>query len=237
MKIPVVFATLGVAAVILGLLLALPLFNWNLNHPVDRFPGGRAYITVDPIYAYFKINPFNQDTAGLWRSNSNLSQTKESLVSYLLIMNITSHSNATVYMDRYDVYAAEYIRTNNTRTEISQTITSQFIGLSRITDGPDDRLQKVYPSATRWEPNQSQLVTFSGVIEVNDITALQNGTFYIGCRVNGTPIDGVPSYGAGSKQITMTKVGSNEFLYNNLLGPNQVLGFAFEGHIAYVDAG
>jgi hypothetical protein len=214
--------------------LALPLFNSNLHHPANSYPGGRAYITLDPVYAHFVLDPFSQDNAGLWRNTSDPSQAKERLVNYLLVFNVTSYCNVTVYMDKFEVYAAQHADTTNTRMEIAQSIQGRFLECSRITNGPGDRLNKVYPTSTRWEPYESKLVAFSGTIEVRNVTTLQTGTFYLGGEVNGTPIDGVPSLGAGSKQIQTTHIG-NEFFYNSLLGPNQILRFGWSGQIAYVD--
>ena len=220
--------------VVSGSFCGLAFFNSNLHHPENRYPGGRAYITVDPVYAHFTLDPFSQDTAGLWRNNSDPSQAKERLVNYLLVFNVTSYCNATVYMDTFDVYAAQHADTTNTRMETSQSIQGMFLECNRITDGPTDRLHKAYPTSTRWEPYESGLVAFSGTIEVRNVTTLQTGIFYMGGEVNGTPIDGVPSIGAGSKQIQTTKIG-NEFFYNNLLGSNQILRFTWNGQIAYVD--
>jgi hypothetical protein len=229
----VVFAALGIAVVLLGLFLALPFIKPNLDKPADRFPGGRAYITADTVYAYFTLNPYGQDTADLSGKSSTINPHEA--VNYLIILNVTSYCDAVVYMEHFDVYAAENASTTNTRTEISQTVSMPIIYCSRVTDGTEDRLHTVYPTATRWEPYESRLVAFSGTTESYNTTALKTGSFYIASRIDGTPIDGFSSKGADSKQVTVTKIGTDEYRYNTLLGPNQALRFDWQGQIAYVD--
>lgn len=73
-----------------------------------------------------------------------------------------------------------------------------------------------------------------GIEEVRNTSWLQTGTFFMGGHVYGTPIEGVSSQGTGSKLVHMSVFG-NEFVYNDLLGPNQVLRFGWGGQIAYVD--
>jgi hypothetical protein len=233
-KTKIVFAALGIAALLLGLFLALPLFNSNLDKPVDQFPGGRAYITVDPVYAYFTLNPYGQDTASLPRTSGPII-AQQTIVNYLIILNVTSYSDAVVYMEHFKVYVAENASTTNTRMEVSQAVFSSIMSCTRVTDGTDDRLHTVYPTATRWEPYESRLVAFSGTTEAYNTTAIKTGSFYIASRVEGTPIDGLWSQGAGSKLITVTKTGNDGYRYNDLLGPGQALRFDYDGQIAYVD--
>lgn len=236
MKSAVVFAALGVAVVLLGLFLALPLIDSNLDkqdNPADRFPGGEAYITADPVYAYLTLNPYGQDTADLSGENSDIHPHQ--VLNYLVILNVTSYCDAVVYMEHFDMYVAENATTTNTRTGISQTVSMPIIYCSRVTDGTEDRLHTVYPTATRWEPNESRLVAFSGTTESYNTTALKNGSVYIASRIDGTPIDGVSSRGADSKQVTLAKISDSEYRYNILLGSNQALRFDWQGQIAYVD--
>jgi hypothetical protein len=229
----VVFAALGVAVVLFGLFLALPLINSNLDKPADPFPGGRADITADPVYAFFTLNPYGQDTADLSGENSDIHPHQ--VLNYLVILNVTSYCDAVVYMEHFDMYVAENASTTKMGTGISQTVTSPIIYCSRVTDGTEDRLHTVYPTATRWEPYESRLVAFSGTTESYNTTALKTGSVYIASRVEGTPIDGVSSKGADSRQVTITKISDSEFRYNTLLGPNQALRFDWQGQIAYVD--
>jgi hypothetical protein len=232
LKTSIVIAAIGVVALLLGLVLALPLFTANLNHPALTYPGGRAYIGLDVVYAYFKLEPFSQNIPGLWRNISD--PNPDSLTNYLIIMNVTNYSNKTVYMDSFEVAAANNMSSVNTPTEISQGIFGTFLESSRQTNGADDRLHQVYPTATRWEPYESRLVAFSGIQEISNASLLQTGTFYMGGHVYGTPIAGISSQGAGSKLVHMSVLG-NEFVYNDLLGPNQELRFMWDGQIAYVD--
>ena len=232
MKTSIVIAVIGVVALLLGLFFALPLFTANLNPPALKYPGGRAYIGLDVAYAYFKLEPFNQNIPGLWHNSSDPNQ--DSLTNYLIIMNITNYSNKIVYMDSFEVAAANNMSSINTPTEISQSIFGTFLECSRQTSGADDRLHQVYPTATRWEPYESRLVAFSGIQEISNTSLLQKGTFYMGGHVYGTPIDGISSQGAGSKLVRMSVLG-NEFVYNALFGPNQELRFTWDGQIVYVD--
>lgn len=234
MKKTVIIAAIGLAALLLGLFFASPLFLANLNHPAPKYPGGRAYIGLDVVYAYFKLEPFNQNIPGLWRNLSDPSQVRESLTSYLIVLNITSYSNHVVYMESFEATAAKYMSSVNNKSYISQETIEPFLTSNRLTNGENDRLHQVYPTATRWAPYESRLVAFSGIEEVRNTSVLQTGAFYIGGHVYGTPIDGISSQGAGSKLVHMSVLG-NEFLYNDLLGPNQVLRFTWNGQIAYVD--
>jgi hypothetical protein len=234
LKTSIVIAVIGVVALLLGLFLALPLFTANLNHPALKYPGGRAYIGLDVVYAYFKLEPFNQNIPGLWRNTSDPAQVSESLTSYVIIMNVTNYSNSTVYMESFEATAAKYMSSVSNKSYISQEIREPFLTSTLLTNGVNDRINQVFPTATIWEPYESRLVAFSGVEEVTNTSLLQTGTFYMGGHVDGTPIDGLSSQGVGSKLVRMSALG-NEFLYNILVGPNQVLRFTWDGQIAYVD--
>ncbi len=234
MKTKIVIVVIGIVALLLGLFLALPLFTANLNHPALTYPGGRAYIGLDVVYAYFKLEPFNQNIPGLWRDTSDPTQVSESLTSYLIIMNVTNYSNSTVYMESFEATAAKYMSSVSNKSYISQEIIEPFLTSTQLTNGENDRLHQVFPTATRWEPYESRMVAFSGIEEVTNTSLLQTGTFYMGGHVYETPIDGLSSQGVGSKLVRMSALG-NEFLYNILVGPNQVLRFTWDGQIAYVD--
>lgn len=158
MKKTVIVGAIGLAALLLGLFLALPLFSTNLNHPALKYPGGVAYISLDVLYAYFKLDSFNQYIPGLWRNTSDSSQIKESLVNYLIVLNITSYSNHVVYMERFETSAAKYMSSVNNKSCISFEASEMFFSSARLTDGENDRLHQVYPTATRWEPYESRLV-------------------------------------------------------------------------------
>jgi hypothetical protein len=236
MKPIIKLAAIGVGALLLGLFLAYPLFPSNI-HPADKFPGGHAYITVDPVYAYFALAPFNNSVPGFWQNlqfSPQHTTLSPGLASYLIILNITSYCKAPLYMESLRVDADKYIQTTNNFSVVSWWSGAGFLSVTRTTNGVDDRLHQVYPTATRWEPNESRLVAFSGITEISNTTLLKTGNFYIGGSVDGTPIDGTHSLGVGSKQVQLV-INGNEFLYNNLLGPNQVLRFDWDGQIAYVD--
>ncbi len=235
MRTIIKLAAIGAGALLLGLFLAYPLFSSNL-HPAEKFPGGRAYITVDPVYAYFALAPFNNSVPGFWQNLQFQPHTalSPSIASYLLILNITSYCKAPLYMEDFRVEADQYIRTASNFSFVGWESGAGFLSVTRTTNGDNDRLHQVSPTSTRWEPNESRLVAFSGITEISNTTLLKTGNFYIGGLVEGTPIDGVLSSGAGSKQVHMV-IDGNEFLYNNLLGSNQVLRFTWDGQIAYVD--
>jgi hypothetical protein len=239
MRTIIKLVVIAIGALLLGLIFAYPLFASNVN-PI-KYPGGRAYITVDPVYAYFAFAPFNNSISGFWQglnfsSAPNTINSPHGIISYLIILNVTSYCNATVYMESFRVDVSPYIKTWNNSTMVGSEELGNILSVTRVTNGLADLADKVYPAATRWEPNESRLVAFSGITEISNTSQLKTGNFYLGGWAEGTPIDGISSEGVGSTQMHMTIFG-NELLYNKLLGPNQVLRFDWDGQIAYVDEG
>lgn len=236
MKTSSKFVAICIGALLLGIVLAYPLFYTNLNYAPQKNSIGRVTLGVDVVYAYFALEP-NQTDSGFWQSY-NGPDTGEGIINYLIILNVTNYSNETVYMDQYDVVAAQSYHSYNNQTMAGSDIVYPFLEVSEETTGEYDRLNQVSPAPTRWEPWESRLVALSGIEEITNTTLLRAGSFYIGGEAEGAPINGVPSqaYGVGSKLIT-TMISGNEFTYNDLLSGNQVLLFDWNGQIAYVGDG
>ncbi|MGA2385490.1 MAG: hypothetical protein ABSG33_03035 [Candidatus Bathyarchaeia archaeon] len=235
MKTSTRLVAIGIGALLIGVLLAYPLLTTNLNYAPPKNSIGRVRIGVDVVYAYFALDP-NQTDTGFWQSYGL--NAEAGIVNYLIILNVTNYSNETVYMDHFDVDAAESYYSVNNQTTVISDIRSPFLECSRETTGEYDRLHQVAPAATRWESGESRLVAFSGTDEITNTTLLRTGSFYIGGEAEGAPINGVASqaYGVGSKLIETT-ISGNEFIYNNLLFGNEILHFEYDGQIAYVGEG
>ena len=235
MKTSSKLVAIGVAALLVGIFLAYPLFVSDLNYAPPTNSIGRVRIGIDVVYAYFALEPNQTDTV-FWQSY-NESEAEAGIVNYLIILNVTNYSNETVYMDSFDIEAAQSYNSWNNQTTVGYAVQYPFLECSRETTGEYlNTSTRLAP--TRWEPWEDRLVAFSGITEITNTTLLRTGSFYIGSTAEGTPINGVPSqaYGAGSKLITTT-ISGNEYVYNDLLSGNHVLRFEWNGQIAYVDEG
>jgi hypothetical protein len=194
----------GVLALLLGLTSSMPLLLSYLT------PATKIELTIDVEYAYFGVQGFNQNITGLWRNASDPQEADRHIVSYLMVLNITNHSDKLAYMEEFEAAAAPIIDSTGMQNAVVY----------------DVRTIKWFPGWDQyWSPNQSRLISLSGIVEVHEISylALTSGTLYLYGHVEARP-SGEKSVSTVSsvKQVQLQAYGK-EFLYNVLLSGNQML--------------
>ena len=202
----------GVLALILGLAFSVPLLVSNLK------PRTSIELIVDVKYAYFGDQLFGQNISGLWRNTSNLQDGYiyygQHLISYIIVLNVTNHSDKLAYVDELEAAAAPEIIVGNSSTEIANAIVD------------DVRTIKFFPGwDPSWEPDESRLVALTGTVSVyeNAYQSLVSGTLYLYGRVEAMAYgSGTYSVGFGLKQVQLQEYG-REFLYNALISGSQLL--------------
>lgn len=209
---------LCIVALVGGLVFSVPLLQSNLNiSPSITFE--RPFITFNVAYAYFSLTSYSQNITGLSRT---------SLVDYIMVVNITNHSNITVDIAGVAVYAAENISTVNTETEFSQSSNGQFLTQDIGFDPyATDFSTKALPYLG---PQQSKLIGLSGTSDLDNSTILQSGVFYMGGKLEGSVSEWHFTWG-GSEQVHVKNFGK-EYLYNNLISGNQALHI--QGNYVYI---
>jgi hypothetical protein len=199
----------GILALSLGLAFSIPLLLSNLK------PRTSIDLIVDVKYAYFGDQGFSQNISGLWRNASKPQDIEEHLISYVIVLNITNHSDKVAYVDEFEAAAApEILAESGTVTVISDAVVY------------DVRTIKYFPGWDQsWVPNQSRLVALTGTVGVFQTIydSLINGTLYLYGRVQAMAYgSGTYSEASGFKQVQLQEYG-REFLYNALISGNQLL--------------
>ena len=218
MKPRVQLAVVGIAALLLGLAIAYPLFTSNVKTP-QKYLNRRAYLGVDVVYAYFSTQPVSQNITGLWHNSSDPA-SGYTAGSFFVVLNITNYSNVSVVVSKINIIGAQQISIINTPDEFSESVTGDFIFEYHQTYS--EQVNVGAGDDVTWQPSESRLIGLSGVNEISNRTLLQTGTFYLGGTVVGTPIDGPSSESGGAKLVHMENFGS-EYLYNDLVQGNKTL--------------
>ena len=218
MRPRVQLAVVGIVALLLGLAIAYPLYNSNVE-TTPKYPNGKAYLGLDVVYAYFSTQPVSQNITGLWRNSNDPTSVYSTTGSFFIVLNVTNYSNVSVFISKFEISAAQQMGTTNTPNEFGQSVTYPFFEYQQTLSDKQDFSPG---DESTWKPYQSRLIGLSGVTEISNRTLLQTGTFYLGGRVEGTVIDGLPSLGGGSKLVHMENFGY-EYLYNDLVKGNETL--------------
>jgi len=199
----------GILALLVGLAFSIPLLASSLK------PRTTIELIVDVKYAYFEDQTFNQNISGLWRNASNPLSFLQHLVSYIIILNVTNHSDKVANVDEFEVVAAPEILTRN------GTVTGIF---DAVVD--DVRTIQYYPGWDQyWMPDQSRLVALTGTVGAFQtiFNSLINGTIYLYGRVRAMAYgSGMYSQGFGLRLVHLQQYG-RDFLYNALISGNQLL--------------
>lgn len=198
----------GILALLLGLAFSIPLLVSNLK------PRTSIELIVDVKYAYFGDQTFSQNMSGLWRNASNPQDYERHLISYIIVLNITNHSDKLAYVNEFEAAAGPEIQADNVTTSMHNAVVY------------DVRAIKYFPGWDQyWGPNQSRLVALTGTVSVYQIIyqSLMSGTLYLFGRVQAMAYDsGTYSSAFGLKQVQLQEYG-REFLYNALISGNQLL--------------
>lgn len=198
----------GVLALLLGLAFSIPLLISNLR------PATSIELIADVKYAYFSDQTFSQNISGLWRNASNPLEHEQHLISYIIVLNITNHSDRLAYVEELEVAAGPMITIENGAPQMQNPVVF------------DVRTIRWFPGWDQyWQPDQSRLVGLTGIVHVYEIVyrSLASGTFYLYGRVEARPYgEGTYSAGFGVKQVQLQAYGK-EFLYNALISENQML--------------
>lgn len=198
----------GILALLLGLAFSIPLLVLNLK------PRTNIELIVDVKYAYFGDQTFSQNMSGLWRNASNPKDYERRLISYIIVLNITNHSDKLAYVDEFEAAAGPEILVENGTTSMHNPVVY------------DVRTVKYFPGWDQyWAPNQSRLVALTGTVSDYQIVfqSLMSGKLCLYGRVQAMAY-GSRTYSDsfGLKQVQLQEFGP-EFLYNALISGNQLL--------------
>lgn len=198
----------GVLSLLLGLAFSIPLLVSNLR------PATSIELITDVKYAYFSDQAFSQNISGLWRNASNPREHEQHLISYIIVLNITNHSDKLAYVEELEAAAGPMIIAENGTIEMHNPVVY------------DVRTIKWFPGWDQyWQPNRSRLVALTGIVDVYETVyqSLTSGTLFLYGRVEAQPYgEGTYSAGFGVKQVQLQAYG-REFLYNALISENQML--------------
>jgi hypothetical protein len=219
MRYPSKIVLLGIAALLFGSILAVPLFQFN--RPTSQPSFERPFITVDVPYAYLSV-PQYSIASGL-RDNSTLC----AIINSVFVVNITNYSNTSLCINGISVYAADSINTTNTRFEFSQTLVGNFLTENL---GFNPYSGDIRESSRNLAPHESTLIALSGNTEAGNASALKSGVFFLGAKIDCSVGDWHSTWG-GSKQVQVQNSG-NEFLYNDLISSSQTL--RIQGSYVYI---
>jgi hypothetical protein len=198
----------GLLALLLGLAFSIPLLISNLR-PVTSIE-----LITDVKYAYFSDQAFSQNISGLWRNASNPQEHEQHLISYIIVLNITNHSDKLAYVDEFEAAAGPVIIAVNHTVQMDNAVVY------------DVRTIKWFPGWDQyWQRNQSRLIALTGMVDVYETAyqSLTNGTMFLYGSVMARPYgEGTYSTGFGVKQVQLQEYG-REFLYNALISEDQIL--------------
>jgi len=221
----------SVLAMILGLGVSSPILMANLGLT------GKVQIEVEVAYAYFGIQEFDRSVTGLWRNPD-----EGSMVSYLIVLNVTNLSNRLATMEDFVVAAAQEILVQNGSQKIGS---EELARTSQASSNPpesgifsvsmqnpvvcDERAIRWYPGWSQiWEPKSSRLIGLSGIIDISGVAyqTLTNGTVYLYGKAEGRPYEGGSQSKAFDLRLVQLQKIGREFLYNALVLENQILRIA-----------
>jgi hypothetical protein len=236
--IPIIkLALLGLAAIALGALLAMPMLYSNTKPPSLNTVGVEGTINCDIIYAYFSTAPPSGNESVLWNTINVSSETESTTVFYYFILNVTDNSNVTVAIDHLEVDAAKFINMTDLHPTgfISEILYPFLKHTIEIASNPE------YDTDTSnvWNPDQSRLIAFSGFNQISDInTNLQNGTFYLGSEVYGTPLgNSLQSMVSGSSKQVQLEIRGDQYIYSEL-AKNQTISISpYQGLEVHLNRG
>lgn len=240
----------SILALMLGLAVASPILVRNLEL------GGTVKIKVDVVYAYFVIQDFNRNITGLWRNLTDPFESEFHVISYLIVLNVTNHSDGLATIGEFQVSAAEEILVRNGTNTIGSEELARASNQSATRNGQpiplgfgvemkntivmDYRdLSEYYPGWSQyWSPNSSRLIALSGMrsIPTIDYGALTNGTIYLYGEAKGQPFGGGSKSSAFSLELVHLQRAGKEYLFNSLLSKDQLLQVESNGIDAHVEA-
>jgi hypothetical protein len=208
MNLRLKLALCGILALLLGLAFSIPLLLSNLK------PSTRIELIIDVKYAYFGDQVYSQNMSGLWRNTSNPQDYEQHLISYIIVLNVTNHSDKLAYVDELEAAAGPEIIAENGTLQMHNAVVY------------DVRTIKFFPGWDQlWQPNESRLVALTGTVSAYKIVyqSLMTGNLHLYGRVQAMAY-GSRTYsdGFGLKQVQLQEYGG-EFLYNALISENQLL--------------
>jgi hypothetical protein len=239
----------SILAMMLGLAVASPILVKNLEL------GGTVNIKVDVVYAYFVIQGFDRNITGLWRNLTDPFEGEFHVISYLIVLNVTNHSDGLATIGEFEASAAEEILVTNGTDKIGSEELARTSNRSVTRNGQpmplgfgvementivmDYRdLSEYYPGWSQyWSANSSRLIVLSGMrsIATIDYGALTNGTIYLYGEVKGQPFGGSSKSLAFSLKLAHLQRIGREYLFNSLLSDDELLQVDSNGLDAHVE--
>lgn len=201
------FAIYGVLALVLGLLTGTLALSQN-------FALLKQYrVEADLGYAYFKILEVSENAS---------SSLRETLISYIFILNITNPTSEVIKTSGVYIGLAEKV----------SRIGEQEAGISM-----ENGIISFYRSFSHyWYPNRTKLIAITGVVAVPSmgLMALQQGNCSVVFEVEGRAQEGArASSGYIIKQVQLSILNSQEYVYKGIFtnqrfrlredGPNVII--------------
>jgi len=224
-------------ALMLGMVIGTPILVQNLAL------GEPPEVYAEVVYAYFGLQPFNQNVSGLFGRQ---------VISYLFVLNVTNLSDQLVIVNNFVASAAESMWFLNATSDHSFNATEPAgngipwnnstqvrymakggVGLSSK-NGIASRSENI-PEGNQyyWSANTSRLVALTGIVEVSGLAlqALRAGKIFVFSNVGGKVYGSRLSISGAYviKGIELQNIQNQEFVYNVLLKPNQSLHITGDG--------
>lgn len=225
----------SLGALLLGIAVAYPFLATDLSL------APKTNLSVDVVYAYFGVQQFPSNVAGMWRNYSDTIERSYHIVSYLVVLNITNHSNQAARINDFTIYVAPQITVGNgssvertdmlgqQRNATSDTGTSVSIVNPIVADIRHFDYSESWNEV--WQPNSSRLIGLSGITEVQDnaYPSLQSGDVYLYGRAEGEAAYARSgrSEAYSIKRVQLEIVGDSSLysaFYNSVLRNDQYLG-------------
>jgi len=225
-------------ALMLGMVIGTPILVQNLAL------GEPPKVYAEVVYAYFGLQPFNQNVSGLYGRQ---------VMSYLFVLNVTNLSDQLVIVNNFQASAAESMWFFNATV----SATGHYFNATEPIDFEwDNKTQVRYMdrggvgfgssngivsrsesfqegNLYYWSGNTSRLVALTGMVEVSGLAlqALKAGKIFVFSNVGGKVYGSRLSISGAYviKGIELQNIQNKEFVYNILLKPNQRLLITGDG--------
>jgi hypothetical protein len=211
----IVIAAGCLVALALGLALAFPLLDTEM--PVMK----SLELGVDAVYVYIGKPNLDANVTGLWRNSTNHWEGELHFVSYVIVLNITNLSNEFAYVTNFELIVGPKI-----------ILPSGNSGVGATNPILHDTRVRVDIENTGFESlmraNESRLVRLSGFTGVHNVVyeKLKSDPMYVYATADGRATEARIWHSGYVYKPLDFKESEGNYLYNRLLGENQLLAFS-----------
>lgn len=219
-------------ALTLGIVMGIPFLFQNINL------GEPPHVYAEVAYANFQFQNLNSNFTGM---------QGETWVSYVFILNVTNLSNQLVIVNGFEASAANKIAfltvtesngaTNFTEPQNVVWNETTQVRYNTTGVGSQNSIDRSvgFPAGNEyyWSPGESRLIALTGFVAVPGVTLNEftGGKIFVLSHVDGNVYDSRQSISGAYviKGIQLQVIQNLNFVYNNLLGPNQHLRITGDG--------